>query len=444
MSVMDSYRLKEVEYLVFSLEHEEFEHEEEDSAIPSATSFEFIIHFPQFRLSPYAYSYSGIETLAAAADTRSLGNIPRRRNQSIPSQILRFFSPNLSQTDNLLGGQFFAAVRLVVNVESGQDVGRTSAFVQAYPSSLPISRPSLPPKAQAQPVLPTSLMASKSGMSTTSSHQVALAGNTSTSSSHNPFKTSPFQFISFIGPLRYQDRHPSFLQNMSWCKPPPPNPPNLSLSAMSTDAKLGETDWSSFSPLDDKESSGSIEYSRSREYTVWWRPWLWHRFLPTWPGSRPFLNISPFSLSSPHDTVSSNPSLSDMLALSSNSNYNNSSSSVLEVEYFEEVGACLGPTSGFYALGRRYGGQKRTCGQAIRSQGTSGIAELVLGEEVPLTIETLKLVNCDLANSLMKLFTIAASDSRKSLHQLTVEDPALDFTLLGYHIELKPSGRTSP
>ncbi|KAH7878282.1 uncharacterized protein C8R40DRAFT_1167701 [Lentinula edodes] len=286
MSAMDSvrdpaslYRLKEVEYLVFSLEHGEFEHEEEDSAIPSATSFEFILHFPQFQLSPYAYSYSGIETLAAA-DTRSFGNISRRRNQSIPSQILRFFSPNLSQTDNLFGCQFFAAVRLAVNVESGQDVGRTSAFIQAYPSSLPISRPSLPPKAQAQPVLSTvgssrtssdpanflqshtmglrtrllvflpeslrpqspprhglfvepvgnppppplsskpillhshtshvtsalmeqSLMASKSGMSTTSSHQVALAGNTSTSSSHNPFKTSPFQCISFIGPLRY-------------------------------------------------------------------------------------------------------------------------------------------------------------------------------------------------------------------------------------------------
>ncbi|KAH7878281.1 uncharacterized protein C8R40DRAFT_835180 [Lentinula edodes] len=27
-----------------------------------------------------------------------------------------------------------------------------------------------------------------------------------------------------------------------------------------------------------------------------------------------------------------------------------SSSSVLELEYFEEAGACLGPTSGFYAL----------------------------------------------------------------------------------------------
>lgn len=46
------------------------------------------------------------------------------------SQILRFFSPNLSQTDMLSGGQFFAALRLVLHVESGKDVDRALAFVQ--------------------------------------------------------------------------------------------------------------------------------------------------------------------------------------------------------------------------------------------------------------------------------------------------------------------------
>lgn len=41
-------------------------------------------------------------------------------------QILRFFSP----TDMLSGGQFFAAIRLVVHAESGREVDRTLAFVQ--------------------------------------------------------------------------------------------------------------------------------------------------------------------------------------------------------------------------------------------------------------------------------------------------------------------------
>ena len=46
------------------------------------------------------------------------------------TQILRFFSPNLSQADTLSGGEFFAALRLVVHVENGKDVDRGLAFVQ--------------------------------------------------------------------------------------------------------------------------------------------------------------------------------------------------------------------------------------------------------------------------------------------------------------------------
>ncbi|KAJ3929943.1 MAG: hypothetical protein NXY57DRAFT_1062831 [Lentinula lateritia] len=89
--------------------------------------------------------------------------------------------------------------------------------------------------------------------------------------------------------------------------------------------------------------------------------------------------------------------------------------------------------------------RKRKCGQAIRSQVTVRVTELVLGEEVPLTIETLKLVNCDLANSLTKLLTIAPADKQPPLNDelalieetVTVEAPVLDSTLPGYDIELK-------
>jgi E3 ubiquitin-protein ligase TRIP12 len=83
--------------------------------------------------------------------------------------------------------------------------------------------------------------------------------------------------------------------------------------------------------------------------------------------------------------------------------------------------------------------------------------KLVLGEEVPLTISSLKLVDVDLANSLTKLLTIAAASEKqppptdklaKKLAlvegMVTVEDLALDFTLPGYDIELKPSGKDIP
>ncbi|KAJ3862868.1 hypothetical protein EV359DRAFT_65272, partial [Lentinula novae-zelandiae] len=66
-----------------------------------------------------------------------------------------------------------------------------------------------------------------------------------------------------------------------------------------------------------------------------------------------------------------------------------------------------------------------------------------------------KLVESDLTNPLTKLLTIAAADKQPPLNDelakmfalieeiVTVEDLALHFTLPGYDVELKPSGRES-
>ncbi|THU87288.1 hypothetical protein K435DRAFT_347105 [Dendrothele bispora CBS 962.96] len=61
--------------------------------------------------------------------------------------ILRFFSPTLSQADTLTGGQFFAVLRLVFHAESGKEIDRTLAFVQAHPARALTSHPAstLPP-----------------------------------------------------------------------------------------------------------------------------------------------------------------------------------------------------------------------------------------------------------------------------------------------------------
>ncbi|KAJ2921909.1 hypothetical protein H1R20_g15195, partial [Candolleomyces eurysporus] len=77
--------------------------------------------------------------------------------------------------------------------------------------------------------------------------------------------------------------------------------------------------------------------------------------------------------------------------------------------------------------------------------------KIVLGEEVPVTISTLKLVDLELANSLTQLQKIASESgdeptdklSRKiaAIEKVKVEDLALDFTIPGYDIELRPGGR---
>ncbi|KAJ6514891.1 hypothetical protein C8R47DRAFT_1275714 [Mycena vitilis] len=183
-----------------------------------------------------------------------------------------------------------------------------------------------------------------------------------------------------------------------------------------------------------------------------------------------------------------------------------SSSSVLEVEYFEEVGTGLGPTLEFYSLVSQEfarkdlkiwrdadaagtspyvdhpsglypapispadiasdGGQKRThifrvIGQFVaKAMLDSRIIDLslnkiflkiVLGEEVPLTVATLKLVDISLANSLDKIQSIvsakpqAENDKLKRkvalLETVSIDDLALDFTIPGYDVELRPGGR---
>ncbi|KAF8216810.1 hypothetical protein K438DRAFT_1558643 [Mycena galopus ATCC 62051] len=189
-----------------------------------------------------------------------------------------------------------------------------------------------------------------------------------------------------------------------------------------------------------------------------------------------------------------------------------SSSSVLEVEYFEEVGTGLGPTLEFYSLVSKEfarkdlkiwrdgdaagtspyvdhpsglypapispediasdGGQKRThifrvIGQFVaKAMLDSRIIDLslnkiflkiVLGEEVPLTVATLRLVDISLANSLDKIQSIVSAKAQAEndkvysflqlkrkvalLETVSIDDLALDFTIPGYDIELRPGGR---
>ncbi|KIK28288.1 hypothetical protein PISMIDRAFT_7759 [Pisolithus microcarpus 441] len=89
----------------------------------------------------------------------------RGRYHDLPASdiddILRLFSPSLMPSDTLTGGQFFAALRLVIHTQSGKGVDRSLAFVQvlnpsshlrndtAHPDTTKspgISRPSSPPK----------------------------------------------------------------------------------------------------------------------------------------------------------------------------------------------------------------------------------------------------------------------------------------------------------
>ncbi|TDL21828.1 hypothetical protein BD410DRAFT_771174 [Rickenella mellea] len=183
-----------------------------------------------------------------------------------------------------------------------------------------------------------------------------------------------------------------------------------------------------------------------------------------------------------------------------------SSSSILEVEYFDEVGTGLGPTLEFYHLVSREfarrdlkiwrdadvthpgsyvhhpnglfpaplspadiasdGGQKRThvfrvIGQFVaKAMLDSRIIDmtfnkiflkLILGEEVPKTLSSLKAVDAGLANSLKKLRGSASDDCDAACPKkseaviiadtkFSVEDLALDFTIPGYDIELRPNG----
>ncbi|KAJ3559621.1 hypothetical protein NM688_g224 [Phlebia brevispora] len=177
-----------------------------------------------------------------------------------------------------------------------------------------------------------------------------------------------------------------------------------------------------------------------------------------------------------------------------------SSSSILEVEYFEEVGTGLGPTLEFYSLVSREfarrdlkiwrdadvlqpgpyvhhptglfpapigvedaeNDEKRThifkvIGQFVaKAMLDSRIIDLsfnkiflklILGEEVALTVENLRRVDPELAASLVKLRNMTVANKgqsekiRRKLGLVNVEDLALDFTIPGYDIELRPGGR---
>ncbi|THH00617.1 hypothetical protein EW026_g1951 [Hermanssonia centrifuga] len=178
-----------------------------------------------------------------------------------------------------------------------------------------------------------------------------------------------------------------------------------------------------------------------------------------------------------------------------------SSSSILEVEYFEEVGTGLGPTLEFYSLvskefARRDlkiwrdadstkpgpyvhhpsglfpsplspedlandDGQKRThilrvIGQFVaKAMLDSRIIDLsvnkiflklVLSEDVALTLDNLRRVDSELAASLIKLRNMTVNNGqsdklRRKLGLVNVEDLALDFTIPGYDIELRPGGK---
>ncbi|KAL4245224.1 UPL family protein [Abortiporus biennis] len=178
-----------------------------------------------------------------------------------------------------------------------------------------------------------------------------------------------------------------------------------------------------------------------------------------------------------------------------------SSSSILEVEYFEEVGTGLGPTLEFYSMVSREfarrdlklwrdadptmpgpyvhhptglfpapispediandGGLKRThifrvIGQFIAKAMLDSriidlsfnkiFVKLILREDVPLTIDNLKRVDPDLASSLTKLRNMNSQKGqndklRRKLGMVDIEDLALDFTIPGYDIALEPGGR---
>ncbi|KAG6909327.1 hypothetical protein DXG01_000927 [Tephrocybe rancida] len=169
-----------------------------------------------------------------------------------------------------------------------------------------------------------------------------------------------------------------------------------------------------------------------------------------------------------------------------------SSSSILEVEYFEEVGTGLGPTLEFYSLVSKEfarkdlkiwrdtepsgltpyvghptglypaplspedlasdGGLKRT--HLLRVIGQFVAKAMLDSRIIDLTFNKVflkLLVDLDLANSLEKVQSIVAPQplsqnnklSRKValVESVSIEDLALDFTLPGYDIELKPGGK---
>ncbi|KII91426.1 hypothetical protein PLICRDRAFT_508026 [Plicaturopsis crispa FD-325 SS-3] len=123
--------------------------------------------------------------------------------------ILKYFHPNLGQTDCLTGGQFFAALRLVLHAEQGKGVDKGLAFVQgvclllerlwrqiedgAHPESGP-SRPPSPPKKRASqhgpPPRPPPLARPLSPLKQAPPPPARRTSHHSTPSLSNPFRPS--------------------------------------------------------------------------------------------------------------------------------------------------------------------------------------------------------------------------------------------------------------
>ncbi|KAE9385747.1 hypothetical protein BT96DRAFT_1026498 [Gymnopus androsaceus JB14] len=142
----------------------------------------------------------------------------------------------------LSGGQFFAVLRLVVHAESGKEVDRTLAFVQAHPSSHPVSRPGSPSKPQElSPIVPSgsSQKVSDSNLffspphsnNPFSSAQSTSAKSHDGSSDSPPFKLPPLppRKPSFQPPPRHGSVVASTGGNL-----PPPLPPKPALHSHSS------------------------------------------------------------------------------------------------------------------------------------------------------------------------------------------------------------------
>ncbi|KAF8629480.1 hypothetical protein AX15_003427 [Amanita polypyramis BW_CC] len=115
----------------------------------------------------------------------------RGRYSHIPAStidvILKFFSPSLGQNDTVSGGQFFAALRLVIHADNGKQPDRSLAFVQAHPPSNATSNIPPPPPSRRHPDAPTksiplSLPSAVTQSSPASAKSSSIAGN-------NPFTT---------------------------------------------------------------------------------------------------------------------------------------------------------------------------------------------------------------------------------------------------------------
>lgn len=156
--------------------------------------------------------------------------------------ILRFFSPNMGQYDVFSGGQFFAALRLVVHIESGKELDRSFAFVQAHPTSTRHLSPGRLTTDSSSPPIP-SFPASAPPTSQIFDRQLQLPSPLST----NPFTSS--EQYSHINPLPqrtdlsksptpsshslraihnpFVKGNPGFLQEKSSAIQPPSSPPKL-------------------------------------------------------------------------------------------------------------------------------------------------------------------------------------------------------------------------